>query len=360
MLGACGDSGSTATPTSVSPEPTGSGYLDSPGPYAVGRRTVTMIDPARSGRTLTVDLVYPADPAVAAGAPGSSYVFVPGIDYPSPLAKQDVPVAPGRFPVVLYSHGASGTRFISSFLTEALASYGFVVAAPDHLGDAAADRLLGGGVNQAENQRMRPADVSFVLTNVLAADAANPVGASVDPDRVAVIGHSFGGFTALTAVAGWDTVPADPRIKAVVGMAPYTRDIPDAVLERVNVPTMLIGGTADGITPIQPNVERPWNLVPGRPLYNVELERAGHQSFTDVCAYQQRLASLPNAPEILRDYVTDVALQGCAPNLLDIGTAQRATISYNVAFLKVQLAGDAAYERYLGSNPPEATVTVKR
>ena len=43
-----------------------------------------------------------------------------------------VAVAPGRYPLVVFSHGYAGFRDQSTFLTARLASWGFVVAAPDH------------------------------------------------------------------------------------------------------------------------------------------------------------------------------------------------------------------------------------
>ena len=43
-----------------------------------------------------------------------------------------VPVATGRYPLVVFSHGYAGFRDQSTFLTAFLASWGFVVAAPDH------------------------------------------------------------------------------------------------------------------------------------------------------------------------------------------------------------------------------------
>ncbi len=45
---------------------------------------------------------------------------------------EGAPVADGRFPVALFSHGFSGFNTQSSELTSHVASWGFVVAAPEH------------------------------------------------------------------------------------------------------------------------------------------------------------------------------------------------------------------------------------
>ena len=49
----------------------------------------------------------------------------------------------GPFPVVIYSHGSGGLRYIASDYTEAIASYRYIVVAPDHTGNTAVDRLVG-------------------------------------------------------------------------------------------------------------------------------------------------------------------------------------------------------------------------
>ena len=49
--------------------------------------------------------------------------------------------ADGPFPLVVYSHGSGGLRFIASDYTEAIASHGYIVAAPDHTGNTALERL---------------------------------------------------------------------------------------------------------------------------------------------------------------------------------------------------------------------------
>lgn len=51
--------------------------------------------------------------------------------------------APGPFPLVVYSHGNGGLRYVSAFLTEHLASHGFIVVAPDHVGNTAIDSFAG-------------------------------------------------------------------------------------------------------------------------------------------------------------------------------------------------------------------------
>jgi len=326
----------------------------SPGSFAVGVRTTTVDDPQRPGRSLATEVWYPVAPGDVPGdAPIASYDFLPTVRPPARIAVGgELPAAPGAFPLVVYSHGRGGTRFIASCFTEVLASHGVVVAAADHSGDTAFDVFLGTAVDERENLELRPRDVSAVLDAVLAGDGDHGwLDGHVDAARIGIAGHSFGGATGLALAGGTPSSLADVRVRAVVGMAAYTRPLSDETLSAVDVPTMLVSGTSDASTPIALDTERPWALVPGRPLLRVDLARAGHQSFTDVCAYRDLLDTVPDLPQALRDAVRDYAADGCGPGLLDIGTALRLTNRYAVAFLLRWVAGDTAAERWL--TPPD-------
>jgi len=348
----------TAAPTTVVETTSASVDLPAPGqlgPYGVGRTTAMLTDESRA-RPLTIDIWYP----VAAGTQGapSIYSFAPGIEFPSEVALADAPVSPeGPFPFVVYSHGSGGLRYVASFFTETLASHGFVVAAPDHAGNTATEILLGGATTFEVSAVNRPQDVTFVIDQLLAksADPADLLNGAVDGSRVGVAGHSFGGYTALGGAGGitiaGTTVPADPRISAIVAMAPSTEQLSDVELKAVDVPTMLMVGTADRTTPVDPNVTRAWSLVTGTPRYRVELADAGHQSFTDVCDYQDGLPTLPNVPPFLIDAVDAYAAEGCTPELMPIDRAHQLTNTYAVAFFQAFIAGADGYSAFLA---PEA------
>ena len=176
--------------------------------------------------------------------------MIPGVEFDSRLARSGLPVSTdGPFPLVVYSHGSGGLRFVSSFLTEVLASHGFVVIAPDHSGNTAIDAAAGTTVPSAQNEVNRLADVRTVIGEALARNAAvgDLLTGAIDPERIGIVGHSFGGFTALAAPVGHRGIPAEARIRAVVGLAPYLDPLSDAELQRLRVPTMVISGTKDQI-----------------------------------------------------------------------------------------------------------------
>ena len=323
---------------------------DEPGEYGVGRSTVTLVDESRDGRSLTVDAWYPIDPEAAADAEPSTYAFIPGVQFETERARDGVPVATdGPFPLVVFSHGSGGIRFQSTFLTEILASQGYVVLAPDHTGNTAYDRFLGTDAPPEENAVNRPTDVSFVIDQ-LVDEVSSPLadlGEQVDPERIGVVGHSAGGYTALAVAGGVRGAPADERVDAVVGLAAAAEGMSEETLVAVDVPTLLVSGTSDVTTTIEEHTEPAWEGVTGGPVVRVDITDAGHQSFADVCVYRDLIPTLDDPPAALVEAIEDFAVEGCAPELLDIDRAQEITDIFTIGFLDEFVAGDPEAGAYL-------------
>jgi predicted dienelactone hydrolase len=332
------------------------------GDYQVGRRTIMV--PSADGRNLPVDIWYPVDAAATTGVAKSIYRLIPGVEYPADFAYDAPPVSgDGPFPLVVYSHGSGGLRYIASYFTERLAAAGFVVVAPDHLGNTAVEEATKTESPPAVIAKERPADVHAVIDATLAAtaDPADPLSGAIDPKRIGVAGHSAGGSTALVTVSGREGVSADPRVRALVLMAPYVDPVTKSELAGIDVPTMMISGTRDTTTPIRTQTERVWKLLPGRPLYRVDLRGAAQQSFTDVCFYEQLVPTLPAIPQVLVDAVNERAKEGCTPKDLEIGRAQRLIDRYSIAFLERYLEGDHAAAKQLRlTDPKVVSFEVKR
>jgi predicted dienelactone hydrolase len=335
------------------------------GPYKVGLRTLQVSDPDRPGRTFSVDVWYPVD--ATSDAPAAEYSFLPGLGYTSEVSLTEAPAAEGQFPLVIYSHGSGGFRWAATNFTEYLASRGFVVAAPDHPGNTATDAFTNANTTSTVTANNRPQDVSATIDALLAAsaDASNPLSGRVDPAKVAVTGHSFGGFSALATVSGHtnavgSTTP-DTRVKAVVGFAPYSLLLSDAELAAVKVPTLLISGTRDETTPIATNTVRPWDLITGRPLLRVDITGAPHNSFADVCQLQQKVGQIPDVPAAILEELNTRAAQACGGDFLDYLEVQRLANGYTAAFLSTELSGSSQYDAMLAcdSPPAEVTCTVK-
>ncbi|MDQ1249721.1 MAG: hypothetical protein QG597_4097 [Actinomycetota bacterium] len=336
------------------------------GPYAVGRRTINITDAERGGRTFPADIWYPVDPATTGGAAPVEYSFLPGLGYTSEVALADAPAAEGNFPLVVYSHGGGGFRWVATFFTEFLASKGYVVVSPDHPGSTALDLLSGAAVTDEANANNRPPDITATLDTVLAADTdpADPLTGIIDETRVALTGHSWGGFTSLATVAGHSnsvgtTVP-DDRIKALVLMAPYSEPLTEAELAKVDVPVLVVSSTGDQTTPIATNTEPVVELVPGRPLLRVDIDGGSHNSFTDVCTLRDSVAANPNVPAAVTAELDRGAKEACDPAVLDVEVIHEITNTYSAAFLATELEGSSEYDDMLAcvAPPQHAICTV--
>jgi predicted dienelactone hydrolase len=382
-----------------------------PGPWPVGYGTVRVADPRRPGRVLVTSVWYPARPSStstaglgarelprtislrrsppaprkvpaaalvdagvgdggacpemtvggprgAAGQP-AFYPLVGKIGLTSASAVTDAEPAPGPFALVVFSHGSAGSRVQASYLMEALASHGYVVVAPDHPGDTMMDVADGHTEAPVDMAIDRSRDVSAVLDALTAPTCT--VAPLVRPDQIAVVGFSFGGLTSVLASEGLASsghvwVPADPRVRASVGLAPAISPLPPELLAGVAVPTLLIGAGADPAVPVDANVDRPFGLLTAsHPVITAVLGGATHNSFSEVCR-QYGLLNDRGIPARLRLRVAVTAAATCWPPYLDPGTAHLLTTRTVVAFLDWQLRGQSGYRTLLapgvrGSGP---------
>lgn len=192
-------------------------------------------------------------------------------------------------PLVVISHGMTGTPWAYRGLTTALVDAGFAVLLLEHPGDSRRDPSKAG---TAEILATRPANVRIALD---AAFADPHVGSHLRPNTAAIIGHSMGGYTAL-AVAGGKVlalpnqtpdgvarpveVERDPRITRAVLLAPAIPWLmaPGALAE-VMLPLLVRVGEKDSETPAF-FVERILtSLPPSTPLDFAVVPNAGHFAF---------------------------------------------------------------------------------
>jgi dienelactone hydrolase len=113
-----------------------------------------------------------------------------------------------RWPLIVFSHHSGGSRRAATFLTTHLASHGYVVGALDH-SEVVAPEIAG---NLDEMIVSRVPDVLFLVGRLLETGADD--SSAPDAQRIGIVGHSFGGWTALA-------VPeTSARIGALVALAP--------------------------------------------------------------------------------------------------------------------------------------------
>ena len=173
-------------------------------------------------RALTVELWYPAEPAP--NAPRVVYSASLPSELPAPpatfsipgIAARDASASGGGYPLVVVSHGYSNDPNAMTWLTENLASKGYVVAAIRHNDPPITDRT-----QFALPLMRRPLDIAFVVQTLQRTLAADRL---IDPMRTALFGYSMGGYGVLTA-AGAVLDPDGGAVKRVPGglMRPFAR-----------------------------------------------------------------------------------------------------------------------------------------
>jgi len=277
-----------------------------PGPYGAGARELILTRPSSvdgEPRTFETAVWYPTTPG--AGDPDPAF-----------RAVRDAPVdlSGGPYPVVVFSHGSCGFERQSLFLTPWLASHGFIVVAPRHVGNTLFE-FPQCRVDVARWAVERPDDVLFALDDVLArnADSASPFFGALDPERIAMTGHSFGGLTTFL------TTMRDGRFKVAVPMAAAAP--PQGAL---TIPSMTLIGEVDSVVDNESNIaafERS-----RAPKWLVSIRSTGHYAFSDGC--------FPSAD--------------CEPPLvLTQEEAHERVKRWVLPFLKVYLEGDPSFVPFL-------------
>lgn len=215
------------------------------------------------------------------------------------------PLAVDRpFPLVIVSHGYVGSRFLLTYLTENLASKGYVVVAIDHTESTYRD-----AAPFPSTLLNRSKDVLFVLNEVarLEKDEAHFLTNLVDANNTAIVGYSMGGYGALNAAgAGYSDVAIqffagmakgsnalavrgnshpdyqssiDSRIKAVVAFAPWgmERGVWNANgLKGLKVPTFFVAGSEDDISGYEKGIKAIYEGAINADRYLLTYKNARH------------------------------------------------------------------------------------
>lgn len=377
LLFAC-DDGADPAPTNdanqvdmavdAGPDPN-AGLVDAPadarGPLSVAHTTFEVESEAR---TLPVELWHPTD--TAAGAPEPIWTaFLTGDDAATyreliqdgrahcatteTTPPRDAPISRTALPLVVMSHCHVCTRFNMLTVAEYLASHGFIVAAPDHVGNTLFDDLRGDAAPVGGAFLMtRGADLRAVVDALLGGDlegTAATVAAQIDSARVGVLGHSFGAVT-----AGW-ALENDPRIQAGIAVAAPMQNplVPGVDLAAITQPTLHVVAVEDNsITELGNRLIRENFADAATPTYKIEVADAGHWSFSDLAGVTEGFA--PGCGDGARQTNQEPF------SYLEPAAAVPVLATYVTAFFRAHLADDPAALDVLTAEAPTGVAVKAR
>ncbi|MDF0732971.1 dienelactone hydrolase [Pseudomonas entomophila] len=280
-------------------------------PWVAGLHRLNLADPV-DARPMQALVFYPS----------SSQARATRLDGYALRVAEEAPVAMGQFPLLVLSHGNTGSPVALHDLATSLARQGFVVVAVTHPGDNARDHSRLGTLS---NLYGRPLQISAAISAARDDSLLRPY---LNHGKVGVIGYSAGGETALILSGAQPDLDrlrryclerpqdadackthgvliadrselrpqADPRVGAVMLMAPLSLMFGRHALAGVHIPALIYSGDQDQLLAVDRNAEALARKLPVTPDYRL-LAGAGHFVFMAPCDADQR----QRAPLLCKD-----------------------------------------------------------
>ncbi len=273
--------------------------------------------------------------------------------------------SPGKFPLIVLSHGTGGSALMMAWMGTVLAAHGYIAAAVNHPGNNATEAYTAQGFS---TWWLRARDLSVAIDRMLADPS---FGSRIDARRIGAAGFSLGGYTMIEIAGGTTDVAAyrafckspradnicksppefpdlveqfnklsdtdpefqsalrhagdsyrDPRLRAVFAMAPALGPaFTPASLGKIAIPVEIVAGASDQNVPIDSSARYFAAHIPGARLVILP-GGVAHYNFLDSCTDAGR-KSLPllctDAPDVNRDAIharaNDLALSFFAADL---------------------------------------------
>ena len=340
------------------------------GPYPVGAKTIVLVDSSRQDkiiggpRTLVTEVWYPAVDS-AKDTPYSTLKDYFGKDFEKAMNKlmeefggdfqvnisdakllshRNVKIRDGKFPVVIFSHGNGGVRFQSVYMTEFLASHGYVVVAPDHTGNAAVTVINGKVITFNINSFAygmidRVFDIKFILDQLAIFNekgSGSFLSSHLDLNNIGMSGHSFGAYTSISVAS------RDNRIKAILPQA-----APGYISENLKAPAMYMLSDKDQTIKETGNagIKMEFNMTDS-PAFLVEFKNGGHFTFSNMC-------------DIIPDFGDGCGtemIDGHEVKFIDYKEAYKDIDYYAVSFFGYYLKHQKEYAKYILTNPDKKEI----
>ncbi|MEM8487857.1 MAG: dienelactone hydrolase, partial [Bacteroidota bacterium] len=362
--------------------------LSARGNYAVGVQTINLLhknqvdilnskqgEEARYDRPLVAEVWYPASLAegepefvtyeqVLGNANSKDRPLIP-FNFEGRASRNATPdLSGGPYPLLIVSHGYTGSRLLFTYLTENLASKGYVVVSIDHTESTFRDA-------NAFNSTLlnRSLDVLFVLDEIerLGNPGDHFLAGLVNAELTALIGYSMGGYGVINvAGAGYSAQAVqffgvmsggsqalnerakdnpvfedsiDPRVKAVVALAPWgmERGVWDAAgLAGIKIPSFFIAGSKDDISGYEKGVKAIYDGAINSDRFLLTYLNARHN-----------IAPNPPPPEAMKPGLHIDEYLRYADSAWDQRRINNINQHFVTAFLGIHLKGMNDYKKYL-------------
>ena len=285
-------------------------YKLEPGPYSTSIVESTVLHDAVQERDVTLRVIYPE--------------------------------ADGPLPLVVFSSGMFCFPQMYDQITSHWASHGYIVVLPNHLDSPNLGKIKPEYLAKLLSSRIR--DMSFVLDELGEVEAV--IDLKVDPRKIAVAGHSFGGMISMVK-SGLDLKAdeyiyagktTDDRFTATVVMSGVGQmnQMTENAFDGLTGPLIATGGTLD-VGNVGTGVEYPWEwrmsgftLSPPGDKYSVALENADHYLGGLICRDNRGGDADPEGVAIDRAMTTaflDAYLKADASAMNFLKTADVAAIT---------------------------------
>ncbi len=196
---------------------------------------------------------------------------------------EDGRVAPGRHPLLVYSHGFAANKLSGAYLADYMARQGYLVVAADY----PLTRFCAPGGSRLVDVVHQPGDISFLLDTLLAwdSDPDSPFFERVDAGRIAAMGISLGGLTSALAVyhPRW----RDERLGLAVSIAGPSSMLGPVFFRSAEVPMLVVATPGDALVDYQANAAPLLDKVPNVTL--VTLAGGSHSGFSGLSRYTRWL-----------------------------------------------------------------------
>jgi predicted dienelactone hydrolase len=189
-----------------------------------------------------------------------------------------------RLPLVVFSHAMHMCPTQSRYLTQALADAGYFVVAPRHADSNCTVSVPGlsrfgwkPAIWWSESDFRDRADDVRRVVDAMRRD--EHYAATVDADRIALVGHSLGGYTVLGLGGAWPSWKL-PGVRAILALTPYSLPFQrSGGLSKLGAPVMYQAGTLDPVFTLPIELSG-YDQTPA-PKYFVEFSGAAHLAWTD-------------------------------------------------------------------------------